>query len=683
VNTVGDKREISTKLLMQRFLVNSQLGFVIFPLLFFLTPLKVSLTSVIVCVVISVATQAAFNHCCPALQELFSKYFNLYKIRLHPIYSRLVEFIEHMRPFILWGMFLSGPLTLIMMGAGFLHRCSKKNVQKRTTLAFNDNSMVSLRLLQNLPGYPREHAEDFVSSSWFTATAAAVFLSGIPAFATYTLYSLTGVDRILGFPSQNPEFNWIFVFILLYVYSVCWCFSSLFFKAYFTFPLNYTSTENAIELDEKGIRTTHIKGWFSQVLFFCEPDYWPTEMTWNCVKSVEYYQHGVGDMGTLLHSELVGGKFLSLMNRWAALSDAVVEKSRPARYILVNQHAPGESSGKFSGKSVKVNLRDLDADGRENLFHALKKWAPDAVISDEAHFHLTGRRSKINQKHSEIWFNSLLAQHGRRNLSLLEAGQSLQGGRFEILNQIGRGGHANLYECVDSEGTVSILKEYVLAASNGFDTLMDSAHEFENECCILGQLSHSKIPEFRGMFVEDKRAYIVQEKVSAESLRSIVSKSGKFSAEKVTSLACQMCDLLEYLHGFSAPIIHRDFNPDNLAITDAGDLFLLDFSIARQEGTSKTLVCGGNQAYCAPEQFRGEASPQSDIYAFGATLYFLLVGDDPPAITNLSIRSKNMNAPLELESIVARSTALEPCERYESARWIQLDLNEIRVEFEQ
>ena len=544
----------------------------------------------------------------------------------------------------------------------------------------HDNSMVSLKLLQNLPEYPREHAEDFVSSSFFTATAAGVFLSGIPAFATYVVYSLTGVDRLIGFPSQNPEFTWVFVFILLYVYSVCWCLSGLFFKAYFTFPLNYTSTESAIELDEKGIRTTHIKGWFSQVLFFCQEDIWPREMTWSTVNSVEYFQYGVGDLGALSHSDLVGGEALSLWNRCAAVSDAIVEKAKPARYLIVNQNASREHR---QGKSIKVNLRELDTDGRENLFHALKTWAPDAVISDEAHFHLTGRRSKTNQKNSELWFNSLLAQHGRRNTSLLEPGQTLQDGRYEILSQAGTGGQANLYECVDGTTTSSILKEYVLAASNGVDTLIDSAIEFENECRILSQLSHSKIPEYRGMFVEDKRAYIVQEKVTGESLRGVVSRAGKLPAEKATRLALQMCDLLEYLHGLSAPIVHRDFNPDNLVLNEVGELYLVDFSIARQEGTSKTLVCGGKQAYCAPEQFRGESSAQSDLYAFGATLYFLLVGEDPPAVTNLSLRARDINVPIELESIVARCTALELRERYESASWIKLDLNEIRVDLEE
>jgi hypothetical protein len=653
-------------------------GFILGPLLFFLIPLKISLSIVIGGVIISIVAHAAFERCSPALHDLFSKFFSLYKNRFA---ARLVEFIEHMRPFILWGMFLSAPLAPIMMIAGWLQRLSEKIPEKRTTISIHRDSMLSLRLLQNLPEYPREHCENFTSSSFFTATAAVVFLSGIPAIATYAIYKFTGVDRAFGFPSHDPEFIRVFIIILLYVYSVGWCLSTLFFKAYFTFPLNYTSTENAIELDEKGIKTSHIKGWFSQVLFFCEPGYWPTELAWANVESVEYFQHGVGKLTPLPDLSLPGGaSTLSLLNRFAALSDAVVEKCKPAAYILVNEHASSEHR---PGKSIKVNLRELDRDGRENLFHALKKWAPDAVITDEAHFHLTGRRSKLNLKHSELWFNSLLAQHGRRNTSLLEPGQLLRDGTIEILKHTCTGGQANLYECVDDKGKVSILKEYVLAGNNGVDTLLDSAVEFENECRILSQLSHPKIPEYRGMFVEDKRAYVIQQKVSGESLRDLVSKKGKLSVSKAVHLAAQMCDLLDYMHGQFAPIVHRDFNPDNLVLSETGELFLVDFSNAHQAGTSKSVVCGGKQAYCAPEQFRGQSSERSDLYAFGATLYFLLVGDDPPAITNLSLASKDIAVPLELESIIARSTALDVRERYESARWIKLDLNEIGVDLEQ
>ena len=77
--------------LLQAFSANSPLGFIVAPLFFFLIPLKVSLSIVIGCVVMSVVAQAVFNHCSPALQELFSKYFTLHK---HRVDTRVVEFIE-------------------------------------------------------------------------------------------------------------------------------------------------------------------------------------------------------------------------------------------------------------------------------------------------------------------------------------------------------------------------------------------------------------------------------------------------------------------------------------------------------------------------------------------------------------------------------------------------------------
>src|SRR5581483_5192636 len=96
----------------------------------------------------------------------------------------------------------------------------------------------------------------------------------------------------------------------------------------------------------------------------------------------------------------------------------------------------------------------------------------------------------------------------------------------------------------------------------------------------------------------------------------------------------QMCEILAYLHGLEPPVVHRDFTPDNLMITDDGTLKLLDFNVAMSAdnaATSSTAV--GKHAYMAPEQFRGLPEPKSDIYSLGATLHFLLTGRDPEPIS--------------------------------------------------
>ncbi len=91
------------------------------------------------------------------------------------------------------------------------------------------------------------------------------------------------------------------------------------------------------------------------------------------------------------------------------------------------------------------------------------------------------------------------------------------------------------------------------------------------------------------------------------------------------------CGLLDLLHANS--IVHRDFTPDNLILNSKGQLKLIDFNVAQQiqEGSTGTIV--GKHAYVPPEQFRGKATSQSDLYAFGATMFYLLTGKDPEPIS--------------------------------------------------
>ncbi len=658
---------------LQKVASKVNLNFVFAPLLFFLIPLKVSLSVVIGAVVLGLVGQAAFSRFNEDLQELLRKYFALERGKY---YTGFLDFIQHMKPFVLWGMFLYAPLAPIMMLVGCLQRCTVKKLEETETLRLQDNSLVSVRIPQNLPKYKREHCENFMDSSFFSATTLMVFLSGLPAAATFAVYILTGADAAFGYPSRSPDFARVFIFILLYIYSVSWCLTTLFFKAYFTFPLSYMSTESTVTLDRNGIHTSHVKGWFSQAMIFTDPSLWPTELTWESVRSVEYHQQGTGRMAPLPDLSLPGGaRSLIFLNRFATLSDALVEKFKPARYIIVSEYGSHEER---SGKSVRINLWELDTSARETLYRAIKKWAPDAVVSEAAHFHLTGRKIEPNLN-SELWFDNLLADHGGQSLTLLEPGQVLRSGQIQILRFLETSGQANYYEALHKDGTVSVLKEYILAGSNGFHNVLDSASEFENECRILSQLSHPNIPGYRGMFVDEKRGYLIQQKVVGDSLRTLVASNGKMMISKVVELALQMCGLLEYLHSFALPIIHQNFNPDNLMVSENGELYLRDFGIARQSLNLRGAPCGGRKEYCAPEQFRGQATSQSDLYAFGATLYFLLIGDDPPAISTLSLRSRDSQISLDLESIVARSTALEPEARYESAKWIKLELQEIRV----
>jgi serine/threonine-protein kinase len=120
--------------------------------------------------------------------------------------------------------------------------------------------------------------------------------------------------------------------------------------------------------------------------------------------------------------------------------------------------------------------------------------------------------------------------------------------------------------------------------------------------------------------------------------------------------------------------VHRDFTPDNLILNSRGKLKLIDFNVAQQlqAGSSGTIV--GKHAYLPPEQFRGKANTQSDLYAFGATLFYLLIGTDPEPISQSSPLARNAEVSEEIDRIIKQATALQENNRFKSAQEIEAAL---------
>jgi serine/threonine-protein kinase len=112
--------------------------------------------------------------------------------------------------------------------------------------------------------------------------------------------------------------------------------------------------------------------------------------------------------------------------------------------------------------------------------------------------------------------------------------------------------------------------------------------------------------------------------------------------------------------------VHRDFTPDNLLVGNDGILKLIDFNVAHDKQGSSTATVLGKHAYLPPEQFRGQPSPRSDIYAMGCTLYFLLTGLDPEPLTQSSFEQATTPAEKILSGIIYKCTALDENERFQT-----------------
>jgi serine/threonine protein kinase len=156
----------------------------------------------------------------------------------------------------------------------------------------------------------------------------------------------------------------------------------------------------------------------------------------------------------------------------------------------------------------------------------------------------------------------------------------------------------------------------------------------------------------------------------------IIREEGALGESQVLSLAKQMVAILSYLENLNPKVVHRDFTPDNLILQPDGRLKLIDFSISHLYQAGGSADCAGKHSYTPPEQYRGEATPQSDIYAFGATLAFLLTGKDPQPIATSHPKVTVPEISQQMDNLVSRATAIALVERYESCKWIELDLED-------
>ncbi len=356
----------------------------------------------------------------------------------------------------------------------------------------------------------------------------------------------------------------------------------------------------------------------------------------------------------------------SSLFRWAELSSISIQRPRGKTSPLEDQlcfHAK-------TGKTLKLSLGAIESiEQKEAILHALKQFAA-SVPRDARVFEAL--EPPADHSYTELWLQALSAPPNRERLKPLETGATLQDGRYSVLSTLGVGGQGQAYLSNDlKENTQVVLKETILPVFVDVAVRKRSLEQFENEAKILVKLSHPKIVKLSDFFIEDHRAYLVLEHIEGNSLRTLVEKNGPIAEKQACELCLQMCDMLDYLHGLTPPVVHRDFTPDNLILRKDGVLKLIDFNVAKQIETATLGTIVGKHAYMPPEQFRGEAVPQSDIYALGATLFYLLCGEDPEPISASDPKQKNPELNDSLCQLTLTATMLELQERFQNTEQIR------------
>lgn len=246
--------------------------------------------------------------------------------------------------------------------------------------------------------------------------------------------------------------------------------------------------------------------------------------------------------------------------------------------------------------------------------------------------------------------------------------------RYRVVEILGQGGMGAVYHAVDENlGMDVALKENLF-------TTDEYARQFRREAVILATLRHPNLTRVTDHFVvEGQGQYLVMDYIEGEDLRQRMDRLGTINEEDVVIIGIALCDALNYLESCIPPIVHRDIKPGNVKITPQGQIYLVDFGLAKIIQSGQATTTGARAmtpGYSPPEQYgTARTDHRSDLFSLGATLYAALTGSIPEdALARAMdqadltpIRKHNPKISRRLASVLEKSLAVRPDERYQTA----------------
>lgn len=248
-------------------------------------------------------------------------------------------------------------------------------------------------------------------------------------------------------------------------------------------------------------------------------------------------------------------------------------------------------------------------------------------------------------------------------------------GRFEILNELGKGGQGAVYLARDSQ-----LDR--LVAIKTLRNLGHKTEQLEHEARIVSKLQHPNIITLFHTGEHLNAPYLVYAYVEGKTLAQLLKQEKTLPLVRAVEIACGVLEGLAYAH--SQDVSHLDVKPSNVMIAKNGVPMVMDFGLAKTANHQETQInatLNGSPRYMAPELISGkQIAFMADIYSVGAMLYEMVTGEFavkgenifeilnraaheeivPPSVHNQAVDEK-------LEAIILKALAKDPNERYRSA----------------
>jgi serine/threonine protein kinase len=257
--------------------------------------------------------------------------------------------------------------------------------------------------------------------------------------------------------------------------------------------------------------------------------------------------------------------------------------------------------------------------------------------------------------------------------------------RYRLLHTLGQGGMGAVYIAQDTRlgDRLIAIKEMSMSRLEPQDIPL-AVERFKQEAHILARLHHHSLPVIYDHFNEEERWYLAMSFIEGGTLQSYLNDvpDHKLPLKEAGRIGRELCSVLDYLHSHQPQIIFRDLKPSNIMITPKGQVYLIDFGIARhfKQDQSRDTAYYYSVGYAPPEQYgQSQTGPRSDIYSLGAVLHQMLSSHSPASrpfhFAHLQLLDPTI--PVPLATLIAQMLDMNENLRPSSMAVVKVELEKI------